>query len=214
MRNFVGFIIILFGIGLFLEASGISGFDTVANYFWPLIIMAVGVNALRSNPRAWTGPLIIILIGAIMLFDNLHVFPNSAWNIFWPVVIIFIGLQIVLGKWSGPKTKAVTGQTNAFAAFSAVEEKATGAFDGGTASAWFGGIKLDLREADIKDGAVIQVWAAFSGLEVLVPKSVRVATSVMPLFGGAENKSTPDATATKTLHINGTALFGGVGVKN
>lgn len=214
MKNFVGVIIILFGLGFLLQQFNVPWAENVISSWWPLVIVAVGVNAWRSNPRAFVGPLVIVGVGIILLIDNFHWFSTSAWNIFWPVVIIVIGLQIALGKAAGSKVKKGTGNPKTFAAFSGAEEKMSGIYDGGTVDVWFAGAKIDLRDADIKDGAVIQVWAAFGGIDVLVPKTVKVTTSVFPLFGGAENKATPDSTATKTLHINGTALFGGVGIKN
>lgn len=214
MRSFIGLIIILAGIGLLLEAAGVGSFDTIAKAFWPLVVMAIGVMAWRSNPRAFTGPTILIMVGAILLLTNYDRLPGSAWNYLWPIVIMLFGFQILFGKFGHPKARMATGGTNAFAAFSGVEERTTGTYTGGTANAWFGGVKLDLREADIQDGAVLQVWAAFGGIELLVPRNVKVTTSVLPLFGGAENKTTPDPAASKTLHINGTAMFGGVGVKN
>jgi hypothetical protein len=81
-------------------------------------------------------------------------------------------------------------------------------------SAWFGGVKLDLRDAQFADQTTLNVSLGFGGLEVWVPKHVRIVTSVTPIMGGAEDKTQPDANATKTLTITGSALFGGVGVKN
>lgn len=214
MKQLIGLIIILFGVGFLLQQLNVTWADNIISDWWPLIIITIGVNAWRNNSRSYTGPLVIVAIGGILLLDNFHVFSTSAWNFFWPAVIIFIGLQIALGKFNGPKMKKSAGNANSFAAFSGVEEKMTGVYDGGVVNVWFGGAKIDLREADIKDGAVIQVWAAFGGVDVIVPRSVKVTTSIMPLFGGTENKATPDSAATKTLHINGTALFGGVGIKN
>lgn len=214
MKNFIGVVIILFGLGFLLQQFNVSWADNVISSWWPLVIIAVGVNAWRSNRQAFVGPLAIVGVGAILLIDNFHLFSTSAWNFFWPAVIIFIGLQIATGKFGGAKSKKGTSNPNSFAAFSGAEEKMSGLYEGGSSNVWFGGAKLDLRDADIKDGAVIQVWAAFGGIEIVVPKSVKVTTSILPLFGGTENKATPDSSATKTLHINGAAMFAGVGIKN
>ena len=214
MKNFVGIIIVLFGLGFLLQQLNVPWANNVISSWWPLVIVAIGINAWRSNPRAFVGPLIIVAVGAVLFIDNFHLLHTSAWNIFWPVVIMFIGLQIALGKFSGPNVKRGSGHANAFIAFSGSEEKMSGIYDGGTANVWFGGTKIDLRDTDIKDGAVLRVWAAFGGIEIHVPTSVRVTTSVLPLFGGTENKTTPDQGATNTFHINGTVLFGGVGIKN
>lgn len=214
MRKLIGLLVVLFGVAFLLDAMDVASFDTVGAYVIPSIIMLAGLLALRNNPRAWGGPLIIVLIGLTMLAEDLQWFDKSPWTFVWPLFVIIVGLQIILGRWQGPKLKDSTGRGDSFAVFSGSEEKKTGRYDGGTASATFGGIKLDLREADIQDGAVLQVWAAFGGIDLLVPKNVNVTTSVLPLFGGADNKAVPEPGATKTLHVSGTAMFGGVGIKN
>jgi hypothetical protein len=85
-------------------------------------------------------------------------------------------------------------------------------------SAVFGGFHLDFTMADM-DGnqAVIQVDAVFGGGEIRIPPSWRVSIDAHA-FGGAfmdETYARPDATQpAKTLIIRGSAVFGGVVIKN
>lgn len=214
MKNLFGLVIVVFGLGLLLQQLHVPGAENITAIWWPLVIIGVGVIAWQSNRQAWFGPLLIILVGFVILLNQLDVFEDSAWNIFWPVIIIVIGGRILMGqRWEGgPKRE--TGPADASVLFSGVERKVTGPLMHSSASAWFGGIKLDLRNADIAADAQLDITAAFGGIDILVPRTVKIVTKVSPFFGGAEDKSQPDAGASKTLTIRGTAMFGGVSVKN
>ncbi|MBI5466776.1 MAG: hypothetical protein HY975_00995 [Candidatus Kerfeldbacteria bacterium] len=214
MKNLFGLVIVVFGLGLLLQQLNVPGAASITAIWWPLIIIGVGVIAWQSNRRAWFGPLLIILVGFVILLNQLDVFEDSAWNIFWPAVIILVGGRILMGKrWEGGP-RSDTGPADASVLFSGVERKVTGPLAHSSVSAWFGGVKLDLREADIAADARLDVTAGFGGIDILVPRTVKIITKVTPFFGGAEDKSHPDAGVGKTLTISGTALFGGVSVKN
>lgn len=213
MRILIGFLIIVAGLGMLLESMEVVTDSSVWEYIWPVFLIGVGLISWKTNPRIRFGPIIIILLGVLFLLDNLDVLAGNAWNYVWPVIIVLIGLRILIGKRAGGHVTQ-DGAKPSFAAFSGVEGQVSGPFSGTSTSAVFGGTKLDLRQADIQDGAVIDVFAAFGGIEIVVPRNVHVKTDVLPLFGGASNKSQPDGNPTKTLHVNGTALFGGVDVKN
>jgi Cell wall-active antibiotics response 4TMS YvqF len=95
---------------------------------------------------------------------------------------------------------------------------ASQAFRGGSLTALFGGVTLDLRAArPIPDGAAINATAAFGGVEVLVPRGWRIALTATPIFGGVEDKTEhtasldPDA---PLLRIDGLCVFGGIEVKH
>ncbi|MBI5037293.1 MAG: hypothetical protein HZC01_01095 [Candidatus Kerfeldbacteria bacterium] len=213
MRKLFGLIVILLGIGFLLEAMDIAGAENIIATWWPLLIIGIGVMSWYSNRRIWFGPMIIILVGLAMLLDTLDYFDASAWNYFWPIVLIAIGIRLVMGKQWGKDTAETTGDANAFVGFSGLEKKVSGTFTKGEVSAWFGGAKIDLRNADIQDQSTLDVFAGFGGIDILVPKNVRVVTKVMPLFGGAEDKTQPE-NPTITLNVSGTAMFGGIGIKN
>lgn len=50
---------------------------------------------------AGIGALLLIFFGLILLFNNLGLLPWEVWNNiwrFWPILIIFWGLKLILGK--------------------------------------------------------------------------------------------------------------------
>jgi predicted membrane protein len=214
MRNFFGLIIVLLGVAFLLQQFNVPHADRLIAVWWPLVVIAVGVVAWSSNPRQWFGPLVIMLVGVILLVDQMNIMAHSAWNVFWPVIIIVVGGRILMGRAGGGGEKTSSGSADANALFSGVDRKVTDNFTGNCVSAWFGGVKLDLREAKFTDKTELCVSAGFGGVEVWVPKTVKVVTKVMPIFGGAEDKTTPVSNAVNTLTITGTVIFGGVTIRN
>lgn len=89
----------------------------------------------------------------------------------------------------------------------------SGAFRGGSALAWFGGVDLDLREAALAPGARLTVGAFMGGVAITVPPSWRVEASVNTLAGGVDvsqpDSGDPDA---PVLLLEGIACMGGVAV--
>ncbi len=42
--------------------------------------------------------LIVLLIGLVFLLKNLGVITRGFWTIFWPIIIILIGIDMLVGK--------------------------------------------------------------------------------------------------------------------
>lgn len=214
MRTLLGIAVILVGLGFLLDQMNVAWADNLIGTWWPLLIIAVGTLSWRSNPRTWFGPLLIILVGIALLLETLDVMATSAWNYFWPVVIILVGGRMIMRKpWPGNQQETST-ESSASVMFSGLDRKLTGPFTKGDASAWFGGVKLDFRDAQLQPNATLNVFAAFGGIDIVVPRSVRVVARVTPLFGGTEDKTQTDSNSSHTLVVTGTAMFGGVGIKN
>jgi hypothetical protein len=87
------------------------------------------------------------------------------------------------------------------------------AFRGGSMLAWYGGIQVDLRGAQLAPGAVLSVHALYGGIEIRVPPAWRVESKVKALAGGVDARTPaaddPDA---PVLTLEGMALFGGIQV--
>ncbi len=91
-------------------------------------------------------------------------------------------------------------------------------FEGGTVSAVFGGFELDLRKANMAgDSAMLSVDAVFGGAEIKVPQNWDVVLHGTGIFGGYSDETMHPGAQTpgiKTLILTGSAIFGGVEVKN
>lgn len=87
------------------------------------------------------------------------------------------------------------------------------AFRGGSMLAWFGGVAVDLREAQLAPGAHLSVSAIFGGVAIRVPVGWRVESNVRALAGGVEvDVPEPEDPDAPTLKIDGTAGLGGVAI--
>ncbi|MDD5040656.1 MAG: DUF5668 domain-containing protein [Patescibacteria group bacterium] len=212
-RSIIGIIVIIIGIQLLLTATGVEGIPSFGDW-WPVIFVIMGILSWRSNPRMFIWPMVLIIVGVVFLLENYEVLPGSSWDYIWPGIVILIGLSFLVGKsWKSRQDPGGSGQ-NVSAVFGGRNEKVIGEFSRGSTTATFGGTQMDLRGANIADNAEIDAYASFGGIEIIVPRDVHVRLKITPIFGGSENKTNPDAGAKKTLTVSGTALFGGIEVKN
>ncbi len=101
-------------------------------------------------------------------------------------------------------------------------------FHGARLDAFFGGIRLDLREAVITEDEEIDIHTFFGGIELFLPTTVNVKVKSQSFIGGVSRstssrllpkerknhaKTQADTTA-PTIHIIASNFFGGVDIKN
>lgn len=93
-------------------------------------------------------------------------------------------------------------------------ESTARSFRGGKLDLWFGGGIVDLRDATLDPaGARLDVRAMFGGCQLLVPESWNVTTRVMGIGGAGDGRPKVDRQLDAPhLAVEGTALFGGVGI--
>jgi hypothetical protein len=90
-------------------------------------------------------------------------------------------------------------------------------FHSAQCTAVFGGCKVDLRDARIVGSeAVFEAYAIFGGVEIRVPEDWEVVNRSAAVFGGIsdQRRRPPKGPDTKTLILEGAAVFGGVEVKD
>lgn len=87
------------------------------------------------------------------------------------------------------------------------------AFTGGSMLAWFGGIAVDLREAELAPGARLTLRTLFGGIAVKTPPGWRIESKLTVLFGGADDgtpaRDDPDA---PVLAVDGLVVLGGIAI--
>jgi len=88
------------------------------------------------------------------------------------------------------------------------------AFRGGSMLAWFGGISVDLREAELAPDARLSVHTLYGGIDVKVPAHWRIESSTKAINGGVDVPSTPPDADAPVLSLDGLAVFGGVSVRD
>jgi preprotein translocase subunit Sec61beta len=188
--------------------------------WWPLILIAAGLVRFLDPTRGTLASVVLIVLGAGILLDNLDVMNFDLGDLF-PLAVVLIGGKLVLdalGKRPIPAAGDDPSSTiHAFAIMAGVKRRSVSpGFRGGDASAIMGGVELDLRNAQIKEGegAAIDTFALWGGVEIRVPENWRVVGKVMPLMGGFEDKTIPKGGDGPLLVVRGTAIMGAVEVKN
>jgi Cell wall-active antibiotics response 4TMS YvqF len=93
-------------------------------------------------------------------------------------------------------------------------ESRASAFRGGSMLAWFGGISVDLRAAQLSPaGAHLDLHAVNGGIAIKVPEGWRVRSNLTSFAGGAEARApAPEPQDAPTLTLDGFAAFGGIAV--
>ncbi|HSC46143.1 MAG TPA: DUF5668 domain-containing protein [Candidatus Acidoferrum sp.] len=195
--------------------------------FWPLILVVLGAAKIaRHESRVWG--IALLLLGVFLQLNELGI-AHFTWNQFWPVLLIAAGL---MAMWSAIQARVFLERTpgdnsdprttlDESTIFGGIEKRLNSReFRGGRLQAIFGGIELDLRDADLaEDEAVIYTNAVFGGIEIRVPETWYVAARGQGVFGGFSDSTRFSGSADgdkpkKTLIVLGTALFGGVEIRN
>jgi hypothetical protein len=218
-RVVLGLVLVTIGVLFLLDQTGTLDAGDVIGDWWPVAIIAIGAVQLAEQPRAPVGPLIVVGVGVILLLTQLDVVEDDVWRFVWPIALVLVGLFFVLRR---PGATGAAGRpedvvrTTAF--FSGSDIVSTSQrFQGGSATAIFGGVTLDLRQArPDPEGATLAVTAVFGGVDIIVPRGWRVQSKGTPIFGGFDNKADAPAEDAEapTLTVDMTALFGGTEVKH
>ena len=221
VRAFFGVTIAAFGGVLLLRNLEIIKFDSW-HVFWGTVwaagLILAGLMTIFSSRRAslrvWG--LLLMTIGVSIGLGAYGVINISVWKIFWPVMLIAIGLMVSVGSGGHKRSKksAANGSGNEkVAIFYGEESRVKGGYTGGSATAIFGGVELDLRQAKIKDGAVIDVFTFCGGVSISLPDDVIVKNEVRGVLGGSEDKTVSKSSAKKTIILRGECVLGGLEVK-
>ena len=216
-----GLILIAAGVLLLLDQAGVL---PIARYFhfWPAAFIVVGLFTVFQREGRAIG-LAFLVVGGILMSNALG-YTNFGFHTIWPIGLILIGGNLLWGAVFGKDLKAPSGDVansfNDVCVFSGVGHRiTTKSFKGGKAVAVFGGGKIDLRDADFETNEVaVELTAVFGGFELIVPRNWNVVVRGVSMFGAYTNSTLSAADsappAQKTLIVRGSAIFGGVEIKN
>ncbi len=209
-----------------------------------LIVIGISKLANTPSASQVSSGIIIAGLGTVFLLRNLGYIYGNIWEYVWPGILIAVGLSILVkhlerqgqGLDPGPPPP---GTGTSFPTSSAFNASTSGAnylhaecvfsgtrqrletqdFLGGKVTTIFGGAEIDLRGVGTKREEVsIKAEAVFGGIELWVPAHWHTIVRGTGVFGGFEDKTFPAAPGTSAnaprLIVTGSAIFGGVVVKN
>ncbi len=225
---------ILWGLFLFLF-GGLLLFDRFGwvdasnwTYLWPLFPILIGaykiVRPCNGGDRFFGG-LLILIFGAIFLrhFDWFEF--DLDGRVIFPAVLLAIGIRLMTtprrsgrrGRNRRPTSIESGDEVGTFAMLGSSKiANTSSSFAGGRISAVLGSCEIDLRGASMAEGseAVLDVFALWGGIDVLVPESWTVVVNGTPILAGFEDQTQAPSTPAGRLVITGFALMGGVEIKN
>ena len=212
----LGALVVLIGILLLLHTTDVFPTRNLLLYV-PSLFVVIGVWALfQSRFRNLVGPVVLIGVAGAAQLVVLDYVTIGQVIVYWPVLVIALGLSIVAGQFRSRAHQTDDVFTAAFAAFGGVEKRNTSkSFTGGDLTAVFGGVELDLRDAVVDaPPAHINAVAMFGGVEIIVPRDWNVRLDVLPVLAGAsdDRPRRDDEHAEVDLIVTGFAAFGDVSV--
>ena len=214
-RIFTGLGVILFGALLLIDVVGIGGSSSILAQWWPAFIVGAGVLVFLNDMKSYLWSLLLIGFGIMYQLDVLNIVTFNPWQVFWPAIIIVIGLSIVFRR-PGAKTKSATGDSDDVSAIlgGADHMNKSENYKGGRVTTIMGGITLDLRKSIIKKEATLDVFALMGGVELVVPENVVVKSRAAVILGSIENKSQGiESKDAPVLYITGQVVMSGVEIK-
>ena len=190
-----------------------------------MLLITIGVVSLFGKESYIPG-VILILVGGIFIIPRFGFFPLQTAHLFWPVILIALGL-IVLFKGFGKNTfghkkgelNLEDGYINEENVFGSSKQRVTHQhFKGGRISCVFGGAEVDLTQATLSPGEhTLEINVVFGGATVIVPTDWKIILKNSAVLGGFEDKrsfikESPDPS--KVLIIKTNAVFGGGEIKS
>ena len=218
-RFIFGGIVVMLGVLFLLDNFNILDSDDFLRY-WPVALIAIGAFKLIGGPSVpeRTAGVIWLLIGGLLLGNALDLFNFRVWKL-WPLIMVVVGLNI-LGSAMSRRPNANVQSDERFSAFAmmsgVVRKLDTPNFQRGDATAIMGGCEVDLRQASISQSpAVIDVFACWGGIDIMVPGDWTIRNECFAILGGVDDSRKQTAgDPNKQLVLRGGALMGGIEIKN
>lgn len=226
MRNKLGNVLwgvalILLGVAFAGDAFNLWNFELFFPGWWTLfIIIPCMISMVQSGLNAVN--LIALVVGIMLLISSNGYLPRHiVGKLIFPFILVAIGVNILLSGKTRQKLNhgnckpGQDGFINIVSVFGSQDSRPTNeVVSGASIISVFGGAVLDLRQATITDGVVVDISVIFAGVDILLPPTVNAKVRSLPIFGGVDDKSIhcldPNA---PTIYINANCIFGGVDIK-
>ena len=213
-------------------------------FSWPMLLAAIGFVCLFSRDK-WFGGVILMLLGGFFLLPKLNIerldfITQNGWAIGLIIVGIFVIYRTIFGKrflfvhtessWSDKKwhhscrsrscgsSEDKSGSIDRNCVFAGGKEKIDiKNFRGGEVNSVFGGIELDMSEAQLAEGVHhLELNSIFGGIVLYVPIEWNIEINQTQVFGAfVDNrpKLSFEVDEKRTLMIETNAVFGGGEIK-
>ena len=223
-RKSLTFGLLVLGLGLvwLLHNFGMIGDRTWEIIFsWQMLLIAIGVINVSNDSSRGIG-WILIAIGGFFMVSDIYNLPMSFEHVFWPALLIMIGLVLIFGSsrifrrrdFTISKGEDFIEEVSIFSGRERIVNSL--AFRRGKIVSVFGGSKIDLTKAELAQGNVeIEIVSIFGGSTLIIPSDWNVKLEVFNIFGGyGDKRIRGQVDFNKTVLVKGVALFGGGELKS
>ena len=222
--------IVLMFLGLFLIADMADIVPWKLRDFiftWQALLILLGIIFISNKESKGTG-IILIAIGGFFLLPRFFELPYYWRSLFWPSILIILGLVVIFGGRLHGGKKAVFGSNSRSSSEDYLDDVAifgggdrnvnSQQFKGGKITHIFGGSKYDFSRARLAPGENhLELVLAFGGTKLIVPEEWDIKIEVTSVFGGFSDKrvrTIVERDREKTLVITGVNVFGGGEIVN
>lgn len=216
----VGLVLVVIGVLFTLDTLDIAETSRYVRV-WPAALILFGVvkvGQTRTAPGYVAGAF-WILVGSWLLADNLGFRTPEFWEV-WPALLVVAGIVLIVQALRGPASRAPADAEPAIHLVAimsgVVRRSASKVFRRAEATAIMGGCKIDLRDAEPPpEGATIDTFAFWGGIEILVPPGWQIDNRVLALMAGVEDRTQGGAPpGAPRLTIRGVAVMAGIEIKH
>lgn len=233
-KMMMGVLVIFFGLVYLLKELGL---EIPRSLFHPSsFIIAIGLIVLVKHKFRKMLGYILIAVGIAIKMH--HFYPDMInLRVVLPIIVIFVGLSMIFrarkarkipNKWGHMKDKGLMGLrdeeisdddfVDGVSVFGGVKRMVTSKkFKGADLFTVFGGMELNLMQADFETRAIVDMTTVFGGTEIIVPADWQFRSEVVTIFGGLEDNRSQvpmDGDVQKVLVLKGTCIFGGIEIKS
>ena len=210
-----GVLLITVGVLLLFDHAGAIDAWQVFSTGWPTILLLAGAAQVLTRPRNLLGGAVLAGLGVALFAWTLGYVTSLA--VLWPLLLIALGVWLMAGRW--PTLGRIDGledsDTDIVAVFDNRTVTRTGPFVGGSVTAVFGDIRLDLRHATLDPaGATVQITTVFGDVDLEVPDSWKVQVSGPELLGDVNLRTAhhpPDNAPVLQLRV--VTIFGDIDIR-
>jgi predicted membrane protein len=207
---------------------------------WQTLVIVLGIVLLFNRRKTLCG-IFMICIGAFFMVPRLEL-PCVSVDfvaLYWPLLLVMAGIIIIVyclirrkypscshhhhyhHRFERHKSNYKQYPVNedfhkvnifGYGEYFVIDTE----FNGGTLTAVFGGMEVDLRKATLPEGdTFLKIDIVFSGITLFIPENWIIDTQIEVVASGIEDhRVSKPATQGRRLVIFGSAVFSGIEIKN
>lgn len=220
VKNVIGALFILFGIGYLLNAFDVLDFSIgqFFNTWYPILILLFGVHLL-SNKKFVFGTF-ATLFGVLLQLEQLKLISFDVWQLVFPFALVGIGVNMIVKKKKHSRRLLndfnIENNFEINNVFSSDERNINSAsLERGEVFSLFGGATVDMSNSIISDNNLrLEITTIFGSIDIRLPEDCRIELKGTPIFGKIDDRTRANPISTKKVILDCTCIFGGIDIRN